>query len=145
MAYLKVLTVESLDPTDGAEGKSEAVTTGASSMSLARERRRSRCAGAADEAGRGSGKADVGFREVQLADVVPASLSVLLALGDVRVRRGDGQFGSDLVQGRLGVGEPELVLEERGLGWVSIRAGQIEARHGVNQLLGSRLGLLDQI
>ncbi len=65
---------------------------------------------------------------------MPASVVVFAAMSDVRRR--DGKLGGDLEQGRLGARETELALEERGLGGVSVGVGQVQALHGVDQLLG---------
>lgn len=91
--------------------------------------------------GRG-GEAEVGLGEMQSSGIMPASVQVFAAVGNVR--GGDGQLGGDLKQGRLRTRETELALEERGLGGVPVRVGEVQALHGINQLLGSRLGLLDE-
>lgn len=65
---------------------------------------------------------------------MPASVALFVSLGDVG--GGDGELGGDLIQRRLGAWETELALKEGGLGRVSIRVSQIQALHGINQLLG---------
>lgn len=70
---------------------------------------------------------------MQLAGVVEAGVG-LSALGGIGGR--DGELGVDLVEGMLGGGESELVLEEGGLGGVTIRVGQVQALHRVEKLLG---------
>lgn len=56
------------------------------------------------------------------------------------VRRGYGELGVDFVEGMLGGREAELVLEEGGLGRVSVGVGEIQALHRIQQLLS----LLDE-
>lgn len=73
---------------------------------------------------------------------MPASVVVLTTVGDIRRR--DSELGGDLKERRLGAWETELALEEGGLGGVPVRVSQVQALHGINQLLGSRLGLLDE-
>ena len=68
---------------------------------------------------------------------------VFVALGDVGGR--DGQLGGDLVQRRLAAGQTELVLKQGRLGGILVRVGEVQPLHGINQLLGSRLGLLHQV
>lgn len=80
---------------------------------------------------------------MQLPSIVPASVALLVALGDVR--RGDGQLGGDFVQRRLAAGQAELILEQGGLGRVAVGIGEVQALHRINQLLGSRLCLLHKI
>lgn len=70
---------------------------------------------------------------MQLAGIVEGGI-VLAALSGIG--RGDGELGIDLVQWVLGGGESELVLEEGGLGRVPVRVRQVQALHGVQQLLG---------
>ena len=72
---------------------------------------------------------------MQPARVVPAPIPVLVSLGDIG--RGDGQLGKDLVERGLSAGKSELVLEQGGLGWVSIGVGEIQPLHRINQLLSS--------
>lgn len=55
---------------------------------------------------------------MQLAGIMEAGGVSLAALGDIG--GGYGELGIDLVEGVLGGGESELVLEEGGLGGVSV-------------------------
>lgn len=112
-------------------------------MCLSGEGRRGGCACRADKASRRGGEADVRFREMKLSNIMPPPLAVSVALGNVG--RGDGQFGGDFAQRRLGARQTELVLEHGGLGRISVRVGQIQTGHGINQLLSSRLSLLHQV
>jgi hypothetical protein len=65
---------------------------------------------------------------------MPSSIVVLVAVSGIG--GGDGQLGSDLVEGCLGGGESELALEEGRLGGVPVRAGEIESLGRVDELLG---------
>lgn len=140
--YLKILAVQALDASYSGERKGEAITARAGTMRLASEGRRCKGAGGVGEA-RGRGReAEVGLGEMQPSGIMPAPVEVFAAVGDVR--GGDGQLGGDLKQGRLGTRETELALEEGGLGGVPVRVGQVQALHRIDQLLGGRLGLLDE-
>ena len=71
---------------------------------------------------------------MQPPGIVPASVVIFAAVGDVG--RGDGKLGRDLEQRRLGARETELALKKGGLGGIPIGVGQVQALHGINQLLG---------
>lgn len=125
--------MQPLDPSDGAEGKCEAIAAGPAAVGLAGEDGRGGGAGGLQEAGRGGGEAEVGLGEVKLAGVLVAAVAVSVALGRVGGR--DGEFGGDLVERVLGGGQAELALEQRGLGGVSVGFGEVEALGRVEQLL----------
>lgn len=74
---------------------------------------------------------------MQFSSIVEACI-ILAALGYIGWR--NCKLGVDFVQGMLGRGQSELVLEEGCLGGVAVGVGQIQALHGVQQLLG----LLDE-
>lgn len=96
-------------PPNGREREGKAITAGPSTMCLASKCRRGGRAGRLEEA-RGRGReAEIGFREMQLANIVVAPVSVLISL--CHVGRRDGQFGGDLEEGMLSAREAELVLE----------------------------------
>lgn len=122
--YLVVLAVQPLHLSDGAERKGEAISAGTRTVRLAREERRRRETGGLQEARRRGREADVRLGQVQLADVVPAPVVVLVAR--YRVRGRDGQLRVDLVEGRLRRRQPELALEQGRLGRVLVRLREIE-------------------
>lgn len=133
-AHLKVLAIQALDTADRAEGKCEAIAAWPSTMGLARKSRRCRGARGMRKTRSRGGKADVGFGEMQPSSIMPAAVVVFAAMSNVRWW--DGKLGGDLKQGRLGARETELALKERGFGGVSIGVRQVQALHGINQLLG---------
>lgn len=92
--YLKVLAIQALDTSYSAEGKGEAVAAGSGTMGLAGEGRRCKGAGGVGEARGRGGEAEVGLGEMQSSGIMPTSIKVFAAVGDVR--RGDGQLGGDL-------------------------------------------------
>ena len=73
---------------------------------------------------------------------MPTPITVLVSLGDIG--GGDGQLGKDLVERGLSTRKSELVLEQGGLGRVSIGVGEVQPLHRINQLLGSGLSLLHE-
>lgn len=70
---------------------------------------------------------------MKLSSIVPAPIVIFVASRDVRWR--DGQLGSDFVERVLCAGESELALEQRRLGGVPVRAGEIQSLRGINELL----------
>lgn len=76
---------------------------------------------------------------MQLARIMPSSVLDLITL--CYVGRRYREFGIDLVEGVLGGGQAELVLEERSFGGVSIGGRQIQALGRIDELLG----LLDDV
>lgn len=125
--------MEAFHPPDRTEREGEAIAARPSTVCLTGECRGGGSAGRLEEA-RGSGrKAEIGLREMELANVVVASLSVLVSL--CHIGRRDRKLGRDLKEGVLGVWESELVLEEGRFGRVSIRVGEVQALGRVEELL----------
>lgn len=108
--YLKVLTIQPLNPPDSAQGKGESIAAWSPTMSLSRKGGGCRSARRLHEARRRGRKAHVPLGEVQFSSIVPSSIVVLVALCCVGGR--DGQLGVDLVEGRLGVRKTELAPEQ---------------------------------
>lgn len=61
---------------------------------------------------------------MKFAGIVEAAVAVLGALG--HIGRRDGELSVDLVERVLGGREAELVLEERRLGRILVRVGQVQ-------------------
>lgn len=87
-----------------------------------------------EEASGGCREAHEVLGQVQLSSIVPSSVVVLIAVGNVG--RWDGKLSVDLVEGRLGGGEAELALEKGRLGGIAVGAGEIEPLGGIDELLG---------
>lgn len=110
--------MEAFDPPDRTQREGKTIAAGPSAVCLAGERRGGGGAGRLEEARGGGRKAQIGFREMELANVVITPLSVLVSL--CHIGRRDRKLGGDLEEGVLGVWESELVLEEGGFGRISI-------------------------
>jgi hypothetical protein len=90
-----------------------------------------RSARSREEAGRRRREAHKGFREVDLAKVVVAS--VLVAMSGIRW--GNRELGVDLVERVLRRGEAELALEQGRLGRVFIGVGEVQPLGWIQELL----------
>lgn len=131
--YLKVLAVEPFDTPDGAQREGKSIAAGSAAVRLAGEGRRTARARRLQKARGRCREADKRLGQVQFARIVPTSIVLLFSSRSVRWR--DGQLGGDFVEGILGRRETELTLEQRRLGRIPVRAGEIQSLCRVNELL----------
>lgn len=115
--------MQALNAADSAERDGKAIARRSGAMSLPRKDGASAQAGGGQEARALGGEAQELLAQVELPDIVIALmpvciLAVLTCAGGVVA--GEGQLGSDLLEGVLRLGKAELVTKESGFGGAAV-------------------------